>query len=192
MALTSKQRTLFQNIACALSTWTMVEIGLETVFGNIADIPNRRKAHAMFDAIISFETRLAIVNRLMTLEQVDEVEAEMWNRMAARLKKFYGKRHELAHFTLGRDNSGDPDVSPFTTLDKWMNRKTNHLSLDQVKERAQKFMELQQGLNWFAFCALERRLPKGHALPLEEPPLIAQLRELAIQNLAKQKPPPQS
>src|SRR5688500_9204338 len=96
MALTSKHRTLFQHIDRALSTWTMVEIGLETLFGNIADIPDPRKAQALFGTIVSFETRLAVVNRLMTLEQVDGVEAEMWNRMSHRLKKFYGKRHELA------------------------------------------------------------------------------------------------
>jgi hypothetical protein len=195
MAISSKHRTLWNNIGKALSTWSMVEMGLAKVFSNISTICDSHRAYALFDSIINFDARLAVVDRLMTLEQVDEVEAEMWKRMSVRLGKFYSKRHELAHFTLGLDRAENPILLPFTTIDKMLHPQgQKQLTVAQVKERSKKFVELQAALNWFAWQALMRQgpLPEGVPWPqLPEPPLVVQLRGLAIQILEERKQRPQ-
>src|SRR5690242_15628672 len=103
MSHTSKRFELWRNIGMALSTWSAVEIILSDLFANMVEMKNGNKAHALFATIISFETRLQVLDRLMTYEGVDPVEMEMWARMSARLSRYYKKRHELAHFGIGRD-----------------------------------------------------------------------------------------
>ena len=60
------------------------------------------KQHEVFGSIISFEVRLAICSRFMAPSSLEEVEQRIWRKMSARLSKFYKKRHEIAHFAIGR------------------------------------------------------------------------------------------
>lgn len=166
----------------------MVELGLSALFVTLSGM-QQNKAHAAFDGIISFEVRLGLVGRLMSFEEADEIETEMWHRMSARLTKFYKKRHELAHFTLFQDDEGPPMIAPFLTFEKIFAERSTRLGLEQVRERAVKFIELHMALTWFNFRVMYR-----HSKPEEprrpdppEPPLVPQLRDAAILILEERK-----
>ena len=180
---------LLRTVGASLSNWSLVELQLATLFTALTDMPDQNKANALFATIISFETRLAVCDRLMLLENVDELHSEMWVKMPARLSKFYKKRHELAHFSVGWDPSGEPTIQPFSTAEKIIYEKVRTLSLEQIRERSAKFIELHMAAGWFASCAFWRRV-KSHEGPRPEtgePPLVPRLRELATLSLDERK-----
>src|SRR5687767_6446361 len=119
MDVSFEDKNLLAAVAKALSVWTWVEFQLGLLFHVLAELKDSNRARAIFDGIISFEVRLSILDRLMALEKVDETEAEMWNRLSAKLSKFYKKRHELAHFGLGFRNEL-PCITPFMTFEKML------------------------------------------------------------------------
>jgi hypothetical protein len=180
---------LLQAVGKALHNWSLVEIQLATLFAHLSDIPDQKKAHAAFSAILSFEARLAVCDRLMLLEEVDELHLEMWAKMFARLSKFYKKRHELAHFSLHHTHKDEPVISPFYTWEKFMFDKVRELTFEQINERAEKFLGLHMALFWFHSLAFRRRVRPtiSHEPDRAGPPLVFQLRELAIQSLEERK-----
>lgn len=182
---------VLQAVGSALSNWSAVEIHLEGLFNTLSDMPNKDRATALFASILAFPTRMAVLDRLMSLEGVDELEAEMWLKYSARLSKFYNKRHELAHFSMNFDEKGNPVISPFLTQEKAVFDKIRHLSLNQIQERAEKFKELAMASFWFNARALNRRAapPEPPVQANEGHPLVARLQELAIQSLEERKQP---
>lgn len=189
---------LLSAIAGALAAWSKVEMKLALLFGIISTIPDRAKANAVFDAVVSFDARLAICDRLMPLQQFSELELEMWARMSAKLRKSYKKRHEVAHFTLGfddiaKDGFNKPLIMPYFTWEKWLSRNAPTLDRSQVEERLQKFTEIEAAVQWFALLAIAIEKPTElHELEHEEPPLIPHIRALAVQILEERKKPPRS
>ena len=179
---------LFRAIGAALHNWSLVEMQLSGLFSTLSDIGDQKKSHALFDAIISFETRLAMCDRLMAFESADEVEAETWSRMSARLSKFYKKRHELAHFTMVAW-AKEPAISPFLTFEGMFSDQPRLLNLAQVRERSAKFIELHMAIGWFNATAFMRRGKHEPFPPPDpaEPPLVPRLRALAIQILEERK-----
>src|SRR3954468_25002072 len=90
---------LLSAVGSALSLWSFVELRLSSLFSTISGLEDEKKAHIMFAAVVSFEARLAMCDRLMELEDQPDLEKEMWNKFSARMSKFYKKRHALAHFS---------------------------------------------------------------------------------------------
>lgn len=173
----------------ALSNWSLVELRLSSLFEALSDMPDQNKAAVVFPSIRSFDSRLAVCDRLMKFEAIDELTAEMWVKMSAKLSKFYGKRHELAHFSIHWDKASAPTISPFLTFDKLATDSLRHLTAGQVRERSRKFIDLHLAIGWFATEALWRRV-KSHEGPRPEnaePPLVQRIRELAIQSLEERK-----
>ena len=186
---------LFTQLGLSLSSWSHVEMKMTALFSNISDMPGR-KAVALFDAIISFEVRLALLDRMMMFETVDDIDQEMWSRFSARLSKAYKKRHQLAHFAL-TVGQGEISITPFISLDKIIGREgpaPPTLSASQIKLRTMRFIELSNALGWFMNRAAARRSEPGtHPLPTPlELQTVAPLRELALQTLEakKQRPKP--
>jgi hypothetical protein len=81
----------------ALENWSRVEIHLTNLFSTLSDLQDKRdiqinrKAHAIFDTIVSFETRLQVIDTPMAEERLSELDLETWARCSARLNKFYKK-----------------------------------------------------------------------------------------------------
>jgi hypothetical protein len=192
MASNSKHDEILRAIGQALSNWSAVELQLSALFNMISDIRDTDKAAALFSAIIAFDARLAVVDRLMSMEKADAIEMEMWARMSARLSKFYKKRHELAHFSVDHDAAENPVISPFLSLDKIFNQTRRHLTVVEISERSAKFIELHMTIHWFMNRAYARRASskEGRERPLKETPLVPRLRELASQILEERKRPP--
>ena len=180
--------TVLRAVGAALHNWSLIELQLSNLFSVISDPRDQRKAHAVFAAVLSFDARLAICDRLMDLEEADELEKEMWTKLSARISKYYRKRHELAHFTLNH-GAQSPAIQPFYTVEKWAFDKVRYLSEEEIRERSRKFIELAQALPWFGAQAFQRRGPSQQPLEPkpEEPPLVPRLRELATQSLEERR-----
>lgn len=161
---------------------------LAKLFQGIVGWPNANP-HTLFNAVINFDTRLTLCDRALEAAQFDPVEREMWNKLSARLSKFYKKRHELAHFTV-RGAGKDVAIYPFLTTANWRDENLPKLTAPQIAERITKFRELSEALEWFARLMPRTRMPHQRPMlsPLEEPPLVVRLRELAIQSLAAREP----
>src|SRR5262245_49679864 len=84
----------------ALRTWGMFELMLAQLFGMLSDYSDYKKAYAIFETIISFETRVDILDALMALEGLTPLEHETWRRFSSKIRKNHKKRHELAHFSV--------------------------------------------------------------------------------------------
>ena len=186
-----EETDLLRAVGAGLSNWSIVELQLSKLFAILSGM-DQEKAHLVFDGIISFEIRLGICDRLMATEDVDEIEAEMWGRLSAKLTKFYKKRHELAHFSLS-SLDGKSSIMPFLTYEKMFSATATRLDAKQIRERSRKFIELHLAVLWFYQWASIRRLQElGSARPVPvEPSLVPQLRALAIQILeARTRQPP--
>lgn len=187
-----KNDAILRSIGAALHNWSLVELELATLFANLMGFDGMRKAHAIFGVIISFETRIAICDRLVALDARDEADVELWAKLSARLSKFYKKRHELAHFSLAKSDT-DSMIVPFMTTDHNPDKLQRRLKRADIQERSRKFAELRDAVSWFArYFVLRRTGQQGEAriAALEEPPLVPQLRELAALSLAKRKGQP--
>jgi hypothetical protein len=133
---------------------------------------------------------------MMAFQNVEPVEAEMWARMSARLLKTYKKRHEMAHFTIVSTN-GEIGISPFLTYEKILEAQggpPKTLTEKQLRERVARFTAAIAAVSWFKNRAAYRRQESyvGPQPPLEEPPFVSQLRQLAIQTLEERKLQPKS
>jgi hypothetical protein len=186
------EKNILACVGQALGNWSAIELQLSIVFGNASQMP-REKARAMFDSIISFDVRMTILDAIMALEQVDEIEAEMWCRMSARLSRLYKKRHEVAHFILINDADA-MKIGPFITYEKIHRGNVKRLTAEEIAARSKKFAQQVHLVSWFALRALERHTPGGIGLQLDHAthPNAAPLRALAVQTLeARQSRPPQ-
>jgi hypothetical protein len=133
-------------VGLALSSWSQVERSMTALFVQISRMDVIR-AIALFDGIVSFEVRLAILNRLMTFEDLSELDQETWVRLSKRLAKFYKRRHQLAHFGVGGNDRGEWTISPFLTYDNMHEGKRIHLTQGEVSERNGEFVQLSLALD---------------------------------------------
>lgn len=183
----------------ALQTWGALENNLTDMFANLSDIPHRGKAFALFDTIISFETKADVIDTLMSIEKLTALEHETWRRFSAQLRKHYKKRHEIAHFGLVGDTTKEGDVryklSPFLSLGGIVRGQVRTLTTKEIQARKAKFLDLNGALWWFSMD-VETRRGRRPSNPMQAPPLVLRLRELAAQILEErerkqQKPPAQ-
>ena len=173
------QELLYQ-VGSALHSWSIVEMDLSRYFGSLY---SELGSQALFASVISFDTRLAMIDRLTDLSHLSSEDKAVWRKLSARLSKFYKKRHEVAHFTLGKSQKGEDVIFPFLTVATIGDKHKRQMTASQVGERVDKFMEFGPALAWFANAVVRSRMPaQARTLPpLEEPPLVARLRELVVQ-----------
>jgi hypothetical protein len=168
-------------LGAALASWSNVENNMGLLFNAASDLPDLEKAGAIFDAIVAFEARIAVLDATMANDRsFTEDEKELWACLSARLRKLYKKRHEVAHFSVpGPDVAHATAIAPFFTWNKHLRDTVKSLSIDQIAERSGKFMEAANAMSWFVNLAQRRKfLSPHHPPPLAEPPLIVRIREL--------------
>lgn len=188
-----RYRDILFEVGRGLHAWSLVEMELADLFHCIVGWTNANP-HVLFNAVINFDTRVVLCDRAMKFAHFDPVEREIWDKLSARLTKFYKKRHELAHFTLGKTDK-ESVIYPFLTTANIGDENLSRLTAKQIRERISKFVELRDALNWFGELMPRTRMPQQRPFlqPLEEPPLVARLRELVTRSLEerKQQPPPE-
>lgn len=180
---------LLYEVGRGLHCWSLVEMALADLFQAMVGYPNANP-HALFNAVINFDTRLTLCDKAMEFADLDPVEREMWIKLSAKLTKFYKRRHEIAHFSVGKEGV----ILPFVTTANWQDKNRTKLNAGQIRERAFKFLELEMALKWFADLMPRTRMPlqRQHLQPHEEPPPVVRLRALAVQSLEERESPPQS
>lgn len=192
----SKHQLVMMAVGTAINSWNQVESGMGILFLAVSDIANPYKAGAIFDRMVSFETRLAVLDAAMEFEAlISEDEKLIWTNLSARLRKNYKKRHEVAHFTTGtpEDMAEGAGIFPYFTWNKHHTSNTKLLTQPQILERSLKFSALSNCVTWFSRTAAHRKQPAKFPPPSsEEPPLIAHIRELELlkkQESERQRPP---
>ena len=185
MAKEPTDDAILRAVGAALHNWSLVELALASAFGKLLGLTMH--SQRIFGTIISFDTRVAICDQIAAANVADELDREIWAKISARLLKLYKKRHEVAHFTLGRRGS-EPIIRPFLTLNK-ITETVPGLDLRQINERSAKFGALMKALDWYGDYVVLRRIGNQptRLAALQEPPLVAQLRELATRSLAERK-----
>src|SRR6185312_15982290 len=157
-----------------------------------------RKAHAVFNTIISLETRLDVIDALMAEEGLTPLELETWNRCSLRLRKLYKRRHGLAHFSVvysieSRDQVGHL-ISPFWTFASALAGEHQILDKPQIDERTDHFLEMVGAISHFHSEARRRRgQQQGNPTPIA--PIVARFQASAAQILAeleRKQPKPQA
>jgi len=161
------------------------------VFYSISGIPTLAKAGAIFDAVVAFDARLAILDAAVANDEdlVTSEEKELWACLSAKLRKLYKQRHQVAHFSLIGDIGTAREISPYFTWNKAARNTAKSLSITQIFELSTKFNEASAAVTWFNAVLQHRKTPPERRRPLlAEPPLIPRLRELAAQKKATRQP----
>jgi hypothetical protein len=179
-------------VGFALHAWSLVEYGLAQLFEEWSGIQPPRKADAAFLAIKSFEVRLDVCHRLMLFAELSEMHSLVWKLLYAEMKRLYGKRHRLAHFTfvdsttVSKGKSSKKTVLvPFYPS----GRVADGWTVEDIDARAAEFSELAWAVKWFWELSMSARCGQS---PPPAAGLVRQLHLKAAQTLAKSPRRPQS
>jgi len=181
----------------ALRTWTGVEDAIVMTFNGAIGPDRDEEGILIMNAIRSFEVRVEVCNAIVRAALAEDPELPVWDKLIARVLKFYKKRHELAHFDLEvhlSDDGGDSKMvfQPFGVFPALSPKARSPLSIAQIHERIGKFEELRAGLLYFFWEKFIRPNSFGERPLGPVPDLILRLRKLAGQSPEAQQPPPQS
>lgn len=100
-----------------LAVWSQVEHSLRNLFVAIMEGDMSRTLTA-FAAVISFETRLQMVNALIERD-VDDAFRTSWNALSNKLSDLHKRRHRVAHFTIIYDATSERHhLHPFFSIGK--------------------------------------------------------------------------
>jgi hypothetical protein len=194
--LKSDAMKVYAAVGQALCTWASAESALTLIFYTLAGNKTRQQAAAIMDSIISFDTRIDVLDALYTLKNASEEDAEIWRKLIARCRKLYKKRHKLAHFRLivtqTKTGRNIPEIAPFFSYENWLNGKLLSLSLAEIEQLNAQFDELHDALLWILERLVSKRRKGKFAQDGEDPPPIAHLRSLARQSLLERQKQPQS
>jgi hypothetical protein len=178
----------------ALAAWSNVENNMGLLFNAASGIPDMQKSGAIFDAVVAFEARLAVLNATIENDNsLSEEDKELWACLSDRLRKLYKKRHEVAHFSVIGDVPNATSIAPFFTWNKHNRNAIKSLTITQIFERSGKFSEAANAMSWFVNLVQRAKFPPPiRPQPLAEPDLIVRIRGLIAQKREAQTPQPQS
>jgi hypothetical protein len=94
-----ERAALSLNVGTCLMAWSQVEAYLAQLFSAAIASERPEDVDAAFAAVISFETRLAMLNAVVERSS-DSAFKSSWNSLFNKLTKLYKKRHEVAHFQI--------------------------------------------------------------------------------------------
>jgi hypothetical protein len=193
--MANKYTYLMSAVGLTLHAWSQVESAMSQLFWHVSGTDDMHKAEAIFDTIVSFETRIAVLDAVTACEdQLSDEEKLIWASLSSRLRKFYRKRHEVAHFGISspEDMIYGTRITPFFTWGKARAKTNKYLNHDQIMARANAFASASRAVGWFTSIMLQRRLPSEDGEPPpQEPELILHIRELLAQRREGQPPQPE-
>lgn len=172
---------LMAAVGSALLSWSQAENAMGLLFSVVSGIPDPHRAGAIFDAMKSFDVRLAVLDVAAENEPaLTEDEKELWACLSRRLRSLYKKRHGIAHFSVGSADEilKSERISPFFTWYKHTKKKLNYLTKAEIYARSTKFNEAGNAVTWFGDFMQRRKRPGSlPEPPLAEPVLIPRMRE---------------
>jgi hypothetical protein len=184
---------LMSQVGHTLHFWNQVESAMGLLFTISSGISDPLKAGALFDAVIAFEARIAVLGATISHQSVlGDTEKKIWSCLSAKLRKLYRKRHEVAHFSLlPEDMLSGEGIRPYFTWNKHARQSAKYLTKPQLYERGQRFNQASQAVMWFV-AEMRTRTPPVAApqLPNPEPQMIAHIRELLARSQQAQTEQP--
>lgn len=171
---------LMATIGGCLAAWSGVENGMGLAFNAISGMPNFIKAGAIFDAMVAFDVRLAVLDAAVKYDnKLSDDEKELWACFSRRLRKLYKRRHSVAHFSVVGDIENATSISPFFTWNKHLRNEVKSLTKKQIFDKSVAFSEASFAMSWFVNVFQRRAFPpEQRPDQLKEPALIAHLRDL--------------
>lgn len=194
----SVEDEILTEVGRALNNFSKVEQALEGVFCALADIPHI-VGPVIMASIVSLEARLKVCDNTTKVGPLPPELDGIWKQLSALVFKQHKKRHDLAHFrTITRTvGTGKPifGIEPYGSFGRMVSQETpgKFLTIDQVKERGEAFMDTAVALAWFDAQVSDFR--GHHWPPVEsrppEPRLVQVLREKAAQSQKAQSEQPE-
>lgn len=176
-------------VGITLHAWNQVENALGLLFNSVSQIVDAKKAGSIFDAIVSFDSRLKVLNAAIeSSNYISKENREIWGALSARLRQLYKKRHEVAHFTIPHESfTTGQRISPYFTWNKHQKNTVKYLTIAQLHERSNKFSAAGQAVSWFTtYVSGDSRVrPAAFGYPPEGPMLIAHIRKLCAKKRAE-------
>lgn len=150
-----------------LNTWSNVELELANLYMIIHSVKRddyRHPIRASFEAVISLEVRLAMLNAFIEADETISTDyLRHFKPLRTKIVKLYRKRHEVAHFSIvGRNRSSGFTLAirPFFTWNDFIREKGAELNAAQLSERAKKFSGLADRIrHHIQHVGALRRLP---------------------------------
>jgi hypothetical protein len=194
--VSQQYKDLMAAVGTALHGWSLVESAMGILFSAASCIPGNKRAGAIFDTILSFEIRLAVLNTAVEWsDHLADDERELWICLSRRLRSLYKKRHAIAHFGVSssEDMFSGRRISPFFSWHKHNMKSEKYLTIMEIYARSNKFGEASNAVGWFVNLVQHRTLPAQSRPRLdEEPELILHIRESLSRSQEAQQPPHQS
>lgn len=165
--------------------WSSVERSLASLFVALHDqscVPEPKHLQAAFDAVSSFEVRLAMVNASVRHDERNAgVFSEKWNALYNKLTRAARKRAQVAHFSIVVHNATGRDgirrsthkVHPFWTLTDMFTFSDGPiapLTREQLCVRAESFGRLAGRVMRFCrYVWIARGTPLTGDAPIPDP-----------------------
>jgi hypothetical protein len=179
-------------VGSCLNAWAWVENGMGLLFYNVSGIDHMARAGAIFDSVVAFEGRIAMLDAAIDHEPLlSDEEKLIWACLSRRLRKLYKRRHAVAHFSIVDESY--QAISPFFTWNKQAKKTAKTLTIGQISERSRQFSEASAAVSWFGGHMQSRKLQiPVHPQLIEAPPLILRILELLSRSQRGDEPPDQS
>lgn len=182
----------------ALSTWTQIEYYTSYIFSSISGMADEENALLVMKSIISFDTRLAIIDTVFSRSAHTNDLKTIWDRLSVRIRGQSRERNQVAHFqifTLWEFSNigGGPEAVfvPFHSPADAFKDLPKRLTVEQILEMRDRWQQLALAAQWLN-RQVEPPKPYFDVKPhIPEPPIINELRASAIQSQKTKQVEPQ-
>ena len=150
-----------------LAAWSNLEHLLGRLFSALV-VGDPNQIATAFAAVISFETRLAMVDSI-ALRDSDKALKRSWVSIQKKLFKSHKKRHEVAHFTMiYHNNVKKHRLHPFHVIGKPIGKS---LTASDIATRTDRFIALGARVTNLYFYVLHRQGKLGEGVLQGRDPL---------------------
>jgi hypothetical protein len=147
--LDEHDRFIYQ-FGLAISAWQFVESALGHLFVEIVSGKNNQStAYAIYNAVVSFEVRIAMINAAFTSNKSNEKHLKAWEFVQKRILNKAKLRNRLAHLMIVNDVDAKankvslvPNIIKKEAFEKAMKGNGIRYNVKQVEEMRDSFLSL--------------------------------------------------
>jgi hypothetical protein len=164
-----------------LMAWAMAEETVHELFVQQlvtkSENPNRYTvARSVWFCIIGFDSRLKMADAAIKGNITDAATLADWRLLLNYTTKMSSLRNEAAHGMLANFDNKEMKIMPYGTD---MLKRTEPLTIAELKRRTELFVELEKALSWFQWSASNQIKPNPHFGTIPVPELVTALRKQA-------------
>jgi hypothetical protein len=145
----AQQYALLAEVGRAITNFSQIESALADVFCALAGL-DKFRSEVIMASIVSFEARIQVCNNLVSLHPLEGGLAPIWPKLFKKLSKALAKRNQLAHSTPVFVNDGVALAPYLSAGNLWLGRPSANLTVEEIVQRGNSFIELMAALHWLA------------------------------------------